>query len=286
MTATITAPASVEIINAKNGKPPRFRVLVYSGAKLTIGGWSLPVLLNLETMKFYDRQIRVNLDHQADKRLGHVDSHEIVGNKLYMSGVFSAATEWRDEVLQSHRDGFKWEVSLEADPGELTEIGPETITANGRTHEGPLFLANGSLFTGFAFVTRGADPGNEMIDIAAKIEPPAIAANTTRIEPHGKHQLAFRAWLKQNQLDADAVPSVLVDDLFAGYSDHVRRHTIKNYVLNAAKAGRIQTRQLTNLRLYAQSCIDDGTPAADVQKQVALLSLDKAVEDAARKLSV
>ena len=117
-----------------NKKPATFEVTAYNGGALSIDGFDKPVVIDLQGMT-YRRSIKVNLDHDAQKRVGHVESKSIAndGKTLSMDGVFSAATESRREVVESARDGYEWEASIEANAISLEEFEGDSVEVNGQT---------------------------------------------------------------------------------------------------------------------------------------------------------
>ena len=152
-----------------------FTVTAYNGDKLTLRGWDLPVVLDLSKLVLAPKLVAV-LDHDGEKRVGHIDSVDNNGRRLILSGVLSAATPWRDEVLQSHRDGYGWEASIEAEADDAIELpSGKSQSVNGRTIDGPAYITVSTLF-GFSFVTRGADRSTE-VAIAAS------AASVARRRP-------------------------------------------------------------------------------------------------------
>jgi hypothetical protein len=151
---------------AGEGKQPTFSVLAYTGGPMQLAYYDLPVVVDLAGMEF-GRQLVANLDHDRTKRVGNVTGKAIADNQLTLSGVASAATAARDEVVASAKNGFIWQASIEAMPGEMTELAAgKTAEVNGRTVNGPAYIVRTSTLKGFAFVSHGADD-NTTVSIAA-----------------------------------------------------------------------------------------------------------------------
>lgn len=147
-------------------KAATFTVAAYTGGALDVEGYDLPIAIDLDGVTFA-KNVVANLDHNRSMRVGHVTSHAIEGGTLTLSGVASAATPYRQEVVESASNGFSWEASIEAYPTVITEVNAdETIDINGQTLSGPIYVASKSKLTGFAFVSHGADP-NTTTTIAA-----------------------------------------------------------------------------------------------------------------------
>lgn len=175
--ATLIACASpaeiqVEAADAQgnvNG-PAKFSSVAYSGGKVP-GYTATPRLphdfvIELSTTKAV-KSPKANLDHKTTQRVGQVNNTDNDGKQLSVQGTLSAATNYRDEVLNSHKDGFEWEVSGEFALGKLTLIPKgQSAMINGQKFDGPIFRASNNKFTDIAFVSHGADGGNQ-VNIAA-----------------------------------------------------------------------------------------------------------------------
>lgn len=165
--AVIAMSAEVSIdAAASEGKQPTFSVVAYTGGPMSVGGYDLPVVVDLAGMEF-GKSLVANLDHDRSKRVGNVTGKTIVDGQLTLSGTASAATAAREEVVQSAANGFVWQASIEAVPGEITElVAGKSAEVNGRTVNGPAYLVRTSTLKGFAFVSHGADD-HTTVSIAA-----------------------------------------------------------------------------------------------------------------------
>jgi hypothetical protein len=98
-------------------------------------------VIDLAGMSFSKRLV-ANLDHDSSKRVGHVTAKKITESTLTLSGLASAATESRREVVESAKEGFVWQASVEASPDALTEVRDgATANVNGQEFTGPLYVA-------------------------------------------------------------------------------------------------------------------------------------------------
>jgi len=167
----VTLQAAAPVEGESQPGPAKFQAIAYSGqtvSRLT----SKPMLkhdyvLDLKGMSV-DRSVIGNLDHKADQRTGHADNVQIDGKQVLIEGVLSASTPHRDQVVQSSKDGFPWQLSIEAElqnPRLLKAGATEVI--NVRTVSGPLYIVGKSKLTGYAFVSHGADSGNQVTIAAA-----------------------------------------------------------------------------------------------------------------------
>lgn len=152
-----------------SGVPP-FSGVAYSGAIVSRGTLSIPLdadyIIDLSSFST-GKNVKSNLDHKEAQRVGHITQANNDGSRLTVDGLLSAATPYRDEVLESARNGFTWEVSIEAalPKPRLLRAG-ERDMINRRVVTGPLYVFSRGRLTGLAFVNNGADAGNA-ITIAA-----------------------------------------------------------------------------------------------------------------------
>ena len=190
-----TAPVEIKMEAAGDGgvvKPATFSALAYSGGRVP-GYTATPAMphdyvIDLAGTK-KARTNHANLEHKSDQRVGHLTSINNDGKSLAIEGVFSAATKFRDEVVNSAKDGMPWEVSIECNLGGPKFIPKgETATVNGQKFPGPIFVMTRNKFTDVAFTSHGADDGNSV----------KIAASTA-----GESKMnEFEKWLAKLGLDA------------------------------------------------------------------------------------
>lgn len=175
--------------------PAKFAAEFYTGGALEIEGWDLPVVVDLAGLE-NGKVLVANLDHDRTKRVGNFEAIND-GQSLHAVGTASAATPWRDEVVNSAKDGYQFQASLEVKPKkvELVKKG-QTAEANGQKFDGPLYVTRSGTLKGFAFVTHGADD-NTTVAIAA-----AAALN-----PEKKMKPEVKKWL------AATLPSLDLDNL-------------------------------------------------------------------------
>lgn len=185
--------ASVPVIvaAAAEGKPASFSMVAYNGGALPVPGYQHPIVLDL-TGATFRRNVIANLDHDAHKRVGQVIDAVNDGKQIILSGIFSAATDARDEVIESSRDGFEWEASIEAQPHKLELVAAgEQVEVNGQSFEGPIFVARQSTVFGVGFVGQGADENTTV----------SIAASAAQIFGEGSN-MDFETWVASLGFDA------------------------------------------------------------------------------------
>ena len=184
-------------VEGANKSPPRFDATVYAGGLLRVENYELPIVLDLQGMA-YAKSIVANLDHKRDQRVGQATERDNDGRRLRLGGTLSAATPFRDEVVNSAADGWQWEASVEASPKQVETVpAGKQVVVNGQTFTGPIFVARRSLLHGFAFLSEGADQSTS-VTIAA-----AAAINTR------ESVMDFETWVKSLGLDAATLTDAL-----------------------------------------------------------------------------
>lgn len=141
------------------------RVLVkaYSGAKMSVSGYDLPIVLDLAGMRFGNSLV-ANLDHDYTRRVGNVVARSVQNGALLLSTDINAATASAMEVENSIAKGFKWQASIEAIPTKADRlVEGQSVSINGREVSGPVYVVRKSTLKGFAFVSHGADDSTEVV---------------------------------------------------------------------------------------------------------------------------
>ncbi len=235
------APVSVSAAEADGG-PATFETTFYTGGKLEIEGWDLPVVVDLAGLKTGNVLV-ANLDHDRTKRVGNfaVDND---GQKLVARGKATAKTAARDEVVGSALEGYQWQSSLEVQPSKIETVKANaTVTINGQTFTGPMYVTRTGTLKGFAFVSHGADD-NTTVSIAAS----AAKGNAMKAE--------VKAWISQMlpSLDVDALSADEVANLERQYAGSNPRPISKpklDDALSAKKADIERQDAITEIALKA-----------------------------------
>ena len=159
-------PVKIEAAS-EGGSLPTFSATAYSGGKLFVRGFNSPVVVDLDGLEV-NANATILLDHDSTKRVGHPDSITVRDGKIFASGVISAENEHAQEVINSTRNGFRWQVSIGARPTELKRVeAGKSAVVNGRRQEGPFVLATRSKLNEISFVGSGGDEDNQ-VSIAAQ----------------------------------------------------------------------------------------------------------------------
>lgn len=208
----IAIDASVTIEAAADGEekkgPRSFTSTFYTGGPLNVGGYDLPVVVDLAGLQ-NGKVLVANLDHDASKRVGNFQVAND-GLQLVANGVANAATAARDEVINSAADGYQWQASLEVAPIEIEQLAKnKTVEVNGQQVTGPAYVTRKGTLKGFAFVSHGADDNTSA----------TIAASAASSTAKGKTMDAkFKAWVEAMGFDADVLSAEQIEGLQANYN--------------------------------------------------------------------
>lgn len=239
---TITAEAAD---GADVATTPSFSVVAYNGGPLELAYWDMPVVIDLAGLSF-SRNVVANLDHDSTRRVGHVTDKSKSDGKVTLSGVFSAATAYRDEVVGSARGGFTWEASIEVNPTKVVEIeAGKTVTVNGQDMTGPLYVTRKGTLTGFAFVSHGADR-DTVVDIAAQ----AAFSKEIAMDPK------IKAWAESMGIDVDNITADQLAVIEANYAGQHGQKPTEKKSDNPFEQRKVEAKRRTDIRDIADKFIE------------------------------
>lgn len=163
----------------QKGDPTRFRILAYTGGKLNVDGFDVPVVVRLSGLQATGNiPIACNHDLSDEMILGQTDlgSRGIQndGRTLILSGPITADLSLSPvprRMVNMARKGHDWQASIGADLEETIDI-PEgkTITENGQSLTGPFVLAIRSVLRETSVLGMGADKHTRVLLAQAKGE--------------------------------------------------------------------------------------------------------------------
>lgn len=225
----IRLSGDVEILAAESGsKGPRtFKVRAYTGGELNVSGYPYPVVVDLAGL-VPAKSVVANLHHDRTLIVGHVTETVNDGKRLDLRGLASGTGEGAREFLANHDNGFPWQASIEALPSKLLEVADgKTVTANGRTFTGPLYVAKKSKLHGVAFVPRGADENTNV----------TVAASATETDAKG-FAMNFEQWIEALGLDAETLTDKQRAALQAKYDAEIKAAAKDEAATKKVKAGK------------------------------------------------
>ncbi len=139
---------------------PRFTMLAYTGEPMHVEGWRYPVVVDLEGLSIPSQRRPVRFGHSMYAGVGHTERIVIEGGRLIAEGVVSRETAVAREVVASGKRGFPWQASIGAQVAQAEFVrNGKSVTVNGRTFEGPLYVARRTVLGEISFVDLGADGG-------------------------------------------------------------------------------------------------------------------------------
>ncbi|MEW6199161.1 MAG: hypothetical protein AB1601_10950 [Planctomycetota bacterium] len=139
---------------------PRFTMLAYTGEPMHVEGWRYPVVVDLEGLSIPSQRRPVRFGHSMYAGVGHTERIVIEGGRLIAEGVVSRETAVAREVVASGKRGFPWQASIGAQVAQADFVrAGKSVTVNGRTFDGPLYVARRTVLGEISFVDLGADGG-------------------------------------------------------------------------------------------------------------------------------
>jgi len=170
----LLSPGQVEI-QAAGDRPPRVRIVAYSGGLMSVPGWG-PVVIDLAGLELPAEQVGILADHDATLRgiVGHGRA-SVAGGKLVVEGTLALATESARQILELARSGYRFQASVGVLPAEHARM-KEPLAVNGRTVEGPAggyTLVRKSVLKEVSIVAIGAD-AHTSVAIAAQGKENAV----------------------------------------------------------------------------------------------------------------
>jgi hypothetical protein len=157
---------------------PRFTMIAYTGEAMHIDGWRFPVVVDLDGLAIPSQRRPVRFGHSMYAGVGHTERIAVDAGRLIAEGIVSRDTGAAREVVASGKRGFPWQASIGAQVAQAEFIrNGKSTTVNGRTFEGPLYVARRTVLGEISFVDLGAD-ANTTATIAAKQQENVVMNQT------------------------------------------------------------------------------------------------------------
>jgi len=147
---------------------PRFRMVAYTGDAMRVEALRHPVVVDLEGLSIPSQRRPVRFGHSMYQGVGHTERISVEDGRLVAEGVVSRDTPAAREVVASGKRGFPWQASIGAAVQRMEFVrSGKTVTVNGRTFEGPVYVVRRAVLGEISFVDLGAD-ANTTATIAAE----------------------------------------------------------------------------------------------------------------------
>ena len=182
-----------------SGKQRRFLINAYSGGKLVVSGYQVPVIVDLSGLDT-SNAVPILIDHRADVEatLGLTDRIENNGKALVLGGPITGVSSLANQVLAQSNAGHTWQASIGASVIESENIAAgKTVNVNGQQFVGPVIVARRSILKETSVLPMGADSTTSVnLAASAKLK--------------GSLSMTFSEWLKsKNIVEADLSPELL-----------------------------------------------------------------------------
>jgi len=173
------------------GKLRKFRMVAYTGAAMKVGfGW--PVVVDLAGLTVPGQRRPILRDHDPARIVGHTEAIEVTagGRRLNVAGLISGVGDDAAEVVALAANGFPWQASIGASVERMEYVDRgSSVTVNGRSVAGPVYVARATTLGEVSFVPMGADANTSA----------AVAANAEGFS------MTFDAWLAAKGFDPAAI---------------------------------------------------------------------------------
>jgi len=210
----LALPGEVTVLEAAAGdggeKPPRLKIVAYTGGVLEMDEWPAPVVAHLDGLRL-PKSLPVLADHDRTRPLGH-GSPAIIEGRLQVDGLVSMPQTnpvVRDFVA-SAKIGFPWQASIGARPTKIAyhDEGSE-FEANGQNFKAGnrgLYEVQEAALREVSICTLGADQKTKV----------AVAARAAANKPEDEN-MNFDQWLKARGKDPAKLSDVERTDLQAQF---------------------------------------------------------------------
>ena len=160
----------------------RFSMNAYTGGPMRLSGFRLPVVVDLAGLHIPKQNQPILKDHDPTQVVGHSTEIEIFSGELHVAGLMSGSGEAANEVRTTGKNGFPWQASIGAGVKRLESVREgESVTVNGQTFQGPIYVARESELREVSFVAMGAD-SNTSAHVEGQFTMPQPTAEKTTFE--------------------------------------------------------------------------------------------------------
>ncbi|MEX1016022.1 MAG: Mu-like prophage major head subunit gpT family protein [Phycisphaeraceae bacterium] len=203
MRGTAQIEAAQDEEGGSSNSLPRFSMVAYTGDAMRLRGWRHPVVVDLASLDVSAQSRPIRLGHSARDGVGHTERIAIEDGKLIAEGTISRDTPAAKEVVASSRNGFPWQASIGAGAQRVELVRPgRRVEVNGRSFEGPIYVAYEAALGEISFVDLGAD-----------------TATSARIAAENKEtdEMDFNEWLEAKEFDSEQLSEAQTESLKAAF---------------------------------------------------------------------
>jgi hypothetical protein len=186
--------------------PSRFNIVAYTGGKLRVDGFEIPVVVDLKGLEA-SGAIPIAIKHDTGDAtiLGQTDDDAIIndGSRLLLGGQVTADPDLSPSakrIFAMAEKGHKWQASIGAQIEESRDVMPgEVVLVNNQYLEGPFVLASRSTLRETSVLGMGADRHTSVTFAANAV------LSLTAAYPLMNADEGFEGWLKKLELSEVAL---------------------------------------------------------------------------------
>lgn len=259
----LTLSAQLQLQAREGEQQRRFTILAYSGGKLHVGGFPLPVVVDLAGLSIPE-SIPILIDHtkSVEATLGVADQFSNDGQSLSISGTVTAVSALATNVVQQHDQGHRWQASIGAHVEASVEIpAGQTIRVNGQTFTGPLIVATQATLRETSVLPMGADHTTH-VNLAAAAAP--FNGEPTMAQPKTP---TFDEWTTELGIQASALTEERKAAMQLAYEAEIGAPAAKQTVQAAAVTAGVGDIEARMHELTAQSLRNFQEQLAAQQRQ-------------------
>lgn len=183
-----------------------FSMTAYTGGQMNLAGYYWPVVVDLEGMAVNSQTRPILYSHDMTQIVGHSDKITVTKQTVKVAGKVSGVSVAAAEVLALADNGFPWQASIGASVSQLEFVDRgNTVKVNGRSFQGPLYVARKTSLREISFAALGADD-NTSASVAASLHSPQENGN-----------MGFENWLKANGFELSSLSESQATVLRAAY---------------------------------------------------------------------
>lgn len=159
--------ASIEARSATLGENQarRFHVVAYNGGPMSMMNLAYPIIIDLQGLDVGNQVKPVFLDNVPDivgRVLGQTDRITVGASSVIAEGEVIGTSQQAQRAIELNDKGFKWQSELGVRAtSKLNFIAVnQNVTVNGKTFQGPCYIAPKSRLASISFVVLSDDPAS------------------------------------------------------------------------------------------------------------------------------
>lgn len=203
-----------------DGKLPSFEMTAYSGGLVRTAEVPLEFVIDLSSLRVATEQLPMLRDHDYNRPVGHGTELQNDLRTLTVKGVISQENNDAREIVAAAKNGYRWQASVGGGSKlEFVRAG-SSVTVNGRTFNGPIYVSRNMQLREISFLAVGADPQTAVTISAAQ---------------SGAKTMNFEQWATEMGFDPVALTEQQRAALMISYNETQEQSTNAAVAAGAAK---------------------------------------------------